>query len=398
MTRVDSAQEVDALRLVGPSGTNKVMTGELIRLAKRAGLFTRDLKPKKDGLGSLILPFSAELAVLCARYHRTCSRVLWDLYASTAPRLEPLYDDMLKLASEDSRALFVPGGTLSVSIRGSDHFAAGGRQVVGTIKNALIDGLATRGIAVTVDGDNPDVQVMVRVTPERLTVSLDLGGPMNQRGYRGSGAVAPLRENLAATLLMLARHDPRGEILVDPMAGTGTLAIEAAGLARGAAIRVQDRVAAGARVPALAKAFSTAAPDLFADTRACIVSNELDELRASLMVEHVERAGVSDQVECRQGDFRNLTFDQVAEVGAARGLPTDRGLIICNPPYGERLEPADLGDLYSDLGKYCRTFRGFRAGVFVANPDFEYAFGGEPRIKKPLSNAQLRAYFLLYDL
>ncbi len=85
-----SGTVVDNLRLLGSAGTNTVMAGEMSRLARRASsLATRLTEPKKDGLGALVYPFDPDLAALAVRYHRTSSRVLWDLFQSDAVRLEP---------------------------------------------------------------------------------------------------------------------------------------------------------------------------------------------------------------------------------------------------------------------------------------------------------------------
>lgn len=91
----------------------------------------------------------------------------------------------------------------------------------------------------------------------------------------------------------------------------------------------------------------------------------------------------------------------VAEIAAAKGHAGKSGVILANPPYGERLEDDDLYTLYRGIAETCRLFRGWRAAFLVGNPLLEQAFGdvmGRPRIKKPLANANLRAYFYLWDL
>jgi 23S rRNA G2445 N2-methylase RlmL len=94
----------------------------------------------------------------------------------------------------------------------------------------------------------------------------------------------------------------------------------------------------------------------------------------------------------------------IADIARERGRPAPAaGLLVANPPYGERLDAADadLDELYAALAATCRRFTGWRAGFLVGSPDFERAFDrvlGRPRIKKPLANANLRAYFYLYDL
>ncbi len=251
MTQEEKLIAIDTLRLIGISGTNKVMAGELSRLAGRAFDRVRLPTPKKEGLGGLAYPFDLATAALAVRYHRTSSRVLWGLFQSRAARLEPLYDDLLGAMSRETRPWFSEGATFSVAAANMERFAAGARQVVGVVKNAVIDGAARQGISLAVDPDRPDVRLEARMHDDVITVSVDLGGrPMNQRGYRGERGTAPLRENLAAVLVMLARHDPRREILLDPMAGSGTSAIEAAAMARGLPVWVPPpRTGGGAASP-----------------------------------------------------------------------------------------------------------------------------------------------------
>ncbi len=113
---------------------------------------------------------------------------------------------------------------------------------------------------------------------------------------------------------------------------------------------------------------------------------------------NIARAGVRESIESWRCDFRKIDGKRIAETAEKRGFDGTRGVIVCNPPYGERLNPEEVTGLYRDMGEWCRQFSGWRAAFLVANPDFETAFGGRPRIKKPLSNGPLRGYFYLYDL
>ena len=158
-----------------------------------------------------------------------------------AERLEPLFDDVLALASESAKRYLWDGARISVYAHGVEAFAAGERQIIGTVKNGLIEGAARQGLQVVLDPGSVDVVVAVRGDGSVLRISLDLAGrPMNQRGYRKTGGTAPLREDLAAVLLMLARYDPRRDVLIDPMAGSGTIAIEAACMAKALPVAIRN--------------------------------------------------------------------------------------------------------------------------------------------------------------
>jgi len=359
---------MDELTLIGPPGTNKIMAGELSRLVRRALQDVRLPTPRKSGTGTLSYPFDAEVARVAVTYHRTCSRVSRDLMSSEAARLEPLYDELVA-ALPPPGDWYADGQSLSVRVSAVGQFPAGERQIVGTVKNALIEGALRHGATLRLDPEAPDLNIAVRMHGDAIRVGLDLGGAMHRRGYRARGGTAPLRENLAAALVMLARHDSRREPLVDLMAGSGTIAIEAALMARGAPVQVR-----------------TDAPDLFAGTEAIVVANELDHKLADVARHNARAAGADIRVEC--GDFRDLT---------PADLPAGPGLFLCNPPYGERLA-GEVVEIYEDLRDWLRQFPGWRAGFLVANREFEDVMGLRPKVKKPMSIRPLNAYFYLYEL
>ena len=91
----------------------------------------------------------------------------------------------------------------------------------------------------------------------------------------------------------------------------------------------------------------------------------------------------------------------IADIARERGREPTTGILLANPPYGERLDERDLYALYGAMAETCRRFSGWRAGFLVGNPLLEQAFaeaGLRARIKKPLANANLRAYFYMYEL
>jgi len=391
---------VDELRIVGSTQTNVVMAAELTRVARRA-LGVRPPEPRKEGLGQLVYPFDRDLAWAAVTYLRTPTRVVWDVYRSRASRLEPLYDELVADVRADARPLVRDSEGLTVEVRRVEPFAAGERQIVGTVKNALIDGAARRGVRLHVDPARPALRWVARQDDHgELVVSIDLGGgSLSQRGWRRDAGDAPLREHLAAVLLMLCRFDPRSDILVDPMCGSGTIPIEAVHAAR----------ATPRPTPALAALGITGpggpvrpAPALFPDAAPLVIGCDLDLAALAAARDNGRAAGVADQITWQRADATQLTPAVIDDIARERGrsAPTT-GVLLANPPYGERLDPGDLDELYGALARTCQRFRGWRAGFLVGNPQLEQAFHraiGPPRIKKPLANANLRAYFYLYDL
>jgi 23S rRNA G2445 N2-methylase RlmL len=383
----------DTLRLVGVPGSNKVMAGELSRLCRRA-LGLAMPTPAKAGPGALVYPFDPGIARIAALYHRTASRVLWDRFESDAERLEPLYDELAEGLRGDVGGWLWDGATVSVRARNVSRFAAGERQVVGTVKNAVVAAAAHAGLRVAVDPDRPDVSIAVRMHDEALTVSVDLvGRAMHRRGWRPEAADAPLRENLAATLVMLSRWDARSEVLIDPVAGSGTIAIEASLMASAAPLWPSGEVPALFRLPRF-RDVASGAPPLFADTQPRVVANEIDTRTIAVARDNVARALAP--VITAHGDFRDLHPHRLARLVAGWDLSRP-GVILGNPPWGERME-GDVVALYRELGRWCEQFRGWRAGFYVANPDWEGAFGRRARVVKPLASGGLRANFYLYEL
>lgn len=396
----ERAEAVHHLRLLGVAGANKVMAGELSRLVRRRYDDVRVPIPDKEGPGALRYPFDPRMALTAVGHHRTSARVLWELYRSSATRLEPLYQQLLGAITCDPRLWFWEGASISVAAFSVREFAAGERQVVGTVKNAVVDAAAARGVRLTVDPDHADLSIDVRMVQGQVSVALDLAGmPMHRRGYRHKSGVAPLREDLAAMIVMLARHDSRTELLVDPMAGSATIGIEAVGLGQGRFNWCSGRTPACWRWPSFEQWQSDRTKVIFADTEPACLLNEADVETFEIARRNLETAGCAQQVELRRGDLRDLGWSQVAAVARGRGLDPNRGVIVCNPPYGHRLsDPVEVERLYRELGEWMRQFRGWRAAFLVAHDGFEQALRQRARIKKPIHNGPLEATFMLFDL
>ena len=403
------SKRCDDLRLTGSGGANRVMEAEFKRLIMRSPFELRVDKPRREGDATLLYPFDARAAWVAACYHRTSSRISWDLWSSSAVRLEPLFADLVPALSSDDR---LPGGTplrFSVEVGAATDFEASPLQLRGVVKNAITEALASRGVTAELDGESPEVVFVVRragVPEARHTVvGIDIGaGARHRRGARVAMGVAALRETMASQMIMLSRWDARTEPLVDPMAGSGTIPIEAAGLAVGAAIRspknlLLDQLDAFQDLP-------IQTPDLFPGTVPRILSLDVDAGRIPSMVGNLRATGLTgpsheDSIVIAQHDVLELNPDYVARMlPAARDMKP--GVFCFNPPYGVRMGAEEgekkLLDLYSGIGRALARFKGWRAACFVANPNFIKAFGHTPVMTKPASNAELRGAFLVFQL
>jgi putative N6-adenine-specific DNA methylase len=324
-------------------------------------------------------------------------------------RLEPLFEELQPALRSDDRLPAAKALRFSVDLGSAHDFEASPLQLRGVVKNALVEALASRGVTAEVDADSPEVMFVARRagTPEsrRTVIGIDIGlGARHRRGARVASGAAPLRETMAAQLIMLSRWDARTEPLVDPMAGGGTIPIEAAGLAVGAAIRRPAELPF--RHLAAFDGLPTATPDLFPGTVPQILALDLDEGMIPAMVGNLRAAGLTGRshehsIVIGQKDMRALTPEYVFSM-LPRAADMKPGVFCFNPPYGVRIGgekgEEQLLDLYAGMGRALARFRGWRAACFVANPRFVEAFGHFPVMTKPATNAELPGAFLLYDL
>jgi len=291
---------------------------------------------------------------------------------------EDLYHGVLDVEWQDH---LLPDGTLAVEFSGhgsgidNTHFGAL------KVKDAIVDKLRTpSGERPSVDKLNPDLRVHLRLDRGEAILSLDLSGhSLHQRGYRLQQGAAPLKENLATAILIRAgwpRIAAEGGALADPMCGVGTFLVEAAMIAADIAPNLK-RTRWGfsawlGHVPAMWRklhdeALARAEAGL-AKPPSWIRGYEADPRLIQPARNNVERAGLSDWIKVYQGEV--ATFEP-------RPDQHQKGLVICNPPYGERLgDEASLLYLYQNLGERLRqACLNWEAAVFTGAPDLGKRMG-----------------------
>src|SRR5438093_4893083 len=312
------------------------MEAELKRLVMRSPFQVRVEKPKREGEATLLYPFDAQVAWVAACYHRTSSRISWDLCSSDAVRLEPLFADLVPALSPDDRLPEAESLRFSVEVGPSQDFEASPLQLRGVVKNALVEALASRGVAVELDAESPEVVFVVRRAgatddARRTGVGIDIGGgARHRRGARVVMGPAPLRETIAAQLIMLSRWDARTEPLVDPMAGGGTIPIEAAGLAAGAAIRRPIDLPLGHLTAFEDLPIQT--PDLFPGTVPRILALDIDPGRIPDMVGKPPgrwaHRSIAREVDSRRAAGRTYAGSGIRRAHAARRARHEAGRLL----------------------------------------------------------------------
>lgn len=208
-------------------------------------------------------------------------------------------------------------------------------------------------------GEGPGEEVVARLDHDHCTISLNSSGAhLHQRGYRLAAAKAPLRETLAAALLLHARYDP-SQPLLDPFCGSGTFAIEAALIAQDIAPGLRRRFAfmdwANFDEEEWKKLIADARNKSRESAPAPILASDRDEGAVADAVANAERAGVSKAIL-----FRRCAISSIQP-------PSEPGLLISNLPYGKRMG-SDVRDLYAQFGNVVRAkCPGWRVGVLAGS-------------------------------
>lgn len=351
----------------------KGIEGLLLEEARSLGLEeAREQTAAVRGQGDL------EVAYQLCLWSRLANRVLLVLSRFTMGSAEQLYDGVQAV---DWRDHLEPSGSLAVEFSGhgsgidNTHFGAL------KVKDAIVDRLRTRtGERPSIDKLNPDLRVHLRLDRGEAVLSLDLSGhSLHQRGYRLQQGAAPLKENLAAAVLIRAgwpRIAAEGGALADPMCGVGTFLVEAALMAADIAPNLKrERWGFSnwlGHVPALWKKLHAEAEQRavagLAKPPLWIRGYEADPRLIQPGRNNVERAGLSDWVKIYQGELG--TFEP-------RPDQNQKGLVISNPPYGERLgDEASLLYLYQNLGERLRqACLGWEAAVFTGAPELGKRMG-----------------------
>ncbi len=319
---------------------------------------------------------------------RIASRILLELVRFPCPDAKALYEGV---RSVDWPAQLTPTTTLAVHVtraRGASESLHHTHFVALHTKDAIVDAFRDAGLErPSVDTQNPGLRLMLHLEAD-ATLSVDLAGPLHERGYRDPAAPAPLRETLAAGLLGIAGYDGT-QPLVDPFCGSGTLVLEAALLAADVppgVLRPAPNVGWRGHHAGKLEAQLTAAR---ARRRARpseprIWASDLDPEQVALCEAAVHRVGLAGWVACERADA--LTREP------PEGAP---GLVVTNPPYGERIGAADLELLQEQLGNQLRRrFLGWRAFVLVGDSHFGAALGLKPARRHVVFNGPIECRFL----
>jgi putative N6-adenine-specific DNA methylase len=364
-----------------PRGLEQVLAAEL------TGLGANDVNAVEGGVG-----FAGDLR-LCYRTNlesRVASRVLWRLGEWDYRREEDVYK---RVAALPWRDLFDPRLTIRVNVSAVASPLRSLDFITLRIKDAVCDRFrADTGARPSVDTNAPDVRIHAFFEATRFTLYLDTSGePLFKRGWRRIQGEAPLRENLAAGILILTGWQP-GTRLLDPMCGGGTLLVEAAMMA----LRIPP---GGSRSFGFQK-LRTFQPELWesvlsaarsaqlAVTALPISGADLYGEQLKIARDNLSGAGLADAVSLKQANVLELP------------PPAPSGVIVANPPYGVRLgEQQELAAFYPKLGDALKAkYAGWSAWIFTADLRLPKLIGLKPSRRIPLFNGALECRLYGFEI
>lgn len=377
-----------------PKGIEGLLHDELIALGAMPG---------KTTVAGVYFTASQAIAYRVCLWSRLANRVILTLVReSMIDTAEQVRDVVARIAWTQHLA---PGNTLAVDFHGRSEHIRHTRFGAQTVKDGIVDALQVAGQErPNVDIKAPDLRIYAHLHRMNLTIGLDLSGEsLHRRGYRRDVGHAPLKENLAAALLVRAGWPERlkaGEPLIDPLCGAGTLLIEAAMMAADQAPNLnRERFGFHGWVGHDDTVWREQKRE--AEARASIGRKRckaqllgFDQSPAALTAakSNAMRAGIPALI--------TLHGQSLAQLTRPETLTADSGLLITNPPYGERLgELPELVRLYAQLGEKAKAlFPGWTLAVFTGNPDLGHRLGMRAHKQYALKNGALEAKLLLMEI
>jgi len=330
-------------------------------------------------------------------WSRTATRVLLSLGSIDATSTKNIYEAVKRI---DWREHIAPGATLACDSSGGNESIR--HTIYGSqlLKDAVCDNLRdATGERPNIKPERPDVLLHLHVEGATALVSVDFSGEsLHRRGYRSEGGRAPLKENVAAAVLLRAGWPTiaeQGGMLLDPMCGSGTFLTEGALIAADAAPAI-DRDYFGflgwrghdaelwERLRTEARARRAARP-----ARRCILGSDSDSEAVRMAIANGEQAGVAD--------WLHIEKRSLSEVVRPNG---EAGLVVANPPYGERIgAESGLPALYSELGAVLRErFQGWQAAILTGNPPLARNLGIYAKRTHRVFNGTIECRLLRFDL
>lgn len=352
----------------------------------------------KETVAAVHFKGSKEVAYRACLWSRLANRVLKPLHSFMLNESDDLYNQCNEIPWETH---FSAAQSIAIDFIGTSRLIDNTMYGSQRVKDAVVDRIRRiEGERPNVDTKNPDIRIQVRQHKGRVSVSLDISGEsLHRRGYRTGQGSAPIKENLAVALLLRAGWPAmieEGGALLDPMCGSGTLIIEGAMMAADIAPgMLRESYGFDQWLQHDAELWQTLVDEAHQRKASGLEKLDLD-IRGydanprvlEYTTKNIENAGLDDHIR-----LAHKPIDQF-------GKPTaERGLLLTNPPYGERLgEVEDLIPLYQKLGTVLqKNFHGWRAAIFTGNLDLGRETDLSPTKQYSLFNGTIPCKLLIFE-
>ena len=316
---------------------------------------------------------------------RTAERVLLLIDSFKAETFEELFDKVFEIRWWDY-------------ISESDNFIIQGRSRKSKLfsisdcqritEKAIIEKLKMKYKVAWFEKSGPRVKVEVSLLNDIAEITMDTSGDgLHKRGYREVNYKAPLSETIAASLVKLSFWN-KDRVLADPFCGSGTILIEAA--------MIEKNIAPGLMRDFDFENFKFLNPEIFKeekkkcyseikyDEKLEILASDVSHKAIQIARTNAEILGLDEDISFFQKDIRDLD------------LPDDYGVLITNPPYGERIGKEDVDELNRELGKLAKSLDTWSFYIITGNENFEKNFGRRADRNKKLYNGRLKTYYYQY--
>lgn len=323
--------------------------------------------------------------VKCNLWLRSADRVLIKVNEFKAESFEELFQGTSAFKWGD----FIPkNGKMHVngkSVRSKLHSVPDCQSIV---KKAIVEAMKKKYRTDWFEEDGPVYKIEVGILKDIVTLTIDTSGPgLHKRGYRGLAGEAPIKETLAAAMVLLSKWEP-SRVFADPFCGSGTIVIEAA--------MIGKNIAPGLKRSFASEEWDNIPKKLWEDGRAAAQSQINDDdfrilasdINSSVLVtarENAAKAGVENYIA-----FQKLP---VAEFSSKKKY----GCIVSNPPYGERIgELKEVEKLYREMGKVFAELDSWSYFIITSHLEFQKLFGKRATKNRKLYNGRIQCYFYEY--
>lgn len=320
---------------------------------------------------------------------RTALRILVPIHTFKARNADEIYKEIKDI---DWRKYMSENNTFAIDSVVFSTIFTHSKFVAYRTKDGLVDFFTKKvGKRPSVSTSNPDILINIHIAHDRCSVSLDSSGEsLHKRGYRAGQTDAPLSEVLAAGMILKTGWKGNCDF-VDPMCGSGTLLIEAALIALNIPPGIYREGFAFEKWPNFDKELFE---DLYNDDsnekefKYNIYGYDLSGQAIAIASENIKNAGLSKHIKL-----------EVKAIQKHETTPAANGIIVTNPPYGERLKVNNIFELYESIGERMKhVFTGYTVWILSSEKELLHKIGLKPSAKMKLINGALECEFRKYEI